>query len=123
MGAAPFLLGLLGMSTPPRMLPPGVWGGEQVILEVGPDKAILRLGCAQGEFTGPIALDERGRFARTGTYMAFGGGPSTSSDRPLPADYAGAIEGDRLTLTIAHGGTSERYQLTRGMQSKVIRCL
>ncbi len=118
----PFLLGLLGMSTP-TMLPPGIWRGEQVLLEVGADKAILRLGCAQGEFAGPVALDDRGRFSRSGTYQALGGGPSTSSDRIETAQFAGVVEEDRLALTIVHRGSTETHQLTRGLQVKVIRCL
>ena len=123
LGAAPFLLGLPGMTAPPPTLPAGIWGGEQVTLEVGADKAILRLGCAEGAFAAPIRLDGQGRFTTPGTYSAFSGGPSTASDEVTKAQYEGVLDGDRLTLTLKHGASTERYQLTHGLHSKVIRCL
>jgi hypothetical protein len=120
--AAPFLLAL-GMSAPPNTLEPGTWGGEQVVLTVGPDRAVLRLGCAEGEFAAPITLDRNGRFARAGRFTAHSGGPTTPEERAVEAQYDGAVSGDRLTLTVRHGGSADTYQLTRGQQSKVIRCL
>ena len=111
------------MSAPPPALPPGVWGGEQVVLQVGPDTAVLQLGCAQGEFAAPIRLDPQGRFAVPGTFSAFAGGPTTASDRPAKAEYQGALSGKQLVLTVRQGAATDTYRLTLGVQSKVIRCL
>jgi hypothetical protein len=101
----------------------GQWGGEQVTLSVGSDKAVLRLGCAQGEFAAPVRLDGSGRFSTAGLFTAFTGGPSTSAERPVEARYEGVIEDGRLTLTVRHGASTDSYSLTHGMQTKVIRCL
>ncbi len=104
------------------MLAPGVWGGEQVTLTVGESEAVLRLGCAEARIAGPIGLDQSGRFDADGLYTAFEGGPSTARERPVKARFQGVVTGDQLSLTIRHGAT-ETYRLTRGLQSKVIRCL
>jgi hypothetical protein len=121
--AAPFLLAL-GMSPPPAALEPGTWGGEQVVLLVSEDKAVLRLGCAQGEFRAPVRLDDDGRFSRPGLYTPYVGGPSPAGgERAVKAEYQGKVDGSRLTLTVRHGASTDTYQLTRGVQSKVIRCL
>lgn len=111
------------MSAPPTSLAAGHWGGEQVVLTVGVDKAVLRLGCAEGEFAAPVVLDGGGRFSVAGIFTAHGGGPSTPGERPVKAQYVGTLAGERLTLIVRHGASSETYQLTHGLQSKVIRCL
>lgn len=122
MFAAPFLLGATGMSHP-ATLPTGSWGGEQVVLEVGPDRAVLRLGCGEGEFAAPVSLDADGRFALTGSYSAEAGGPSTPADRSVPARYEGQIQARSLTLTVRHGDAADTYRLSHGLAAKVIRCL
>lgn len=106
----------------PGALGQGVWGGEQVTLTVGENEAILRLGCAEARIAGPIRLDDTGRFDADGLYTAFEGGPSTASERPVKARFEGVVSGEQLSLTVQHGAT-ETYRLTRGLQSKVIRCL
>ena len=111
------------MNASPSTLPHGIWGGEQVVLEVGSDKAILRLGCAQGEFPAPIVLDAGGRFSGAGLYQAFGGGPSTPADRSESAKFNGIVEGDQLVLTVVRGRSSDTYRLSHGVHAKVIRCL
>ncbi len=111
------------MSAPPATLAAGTWGGEQVVLMVGADKAVLRLGCAEGELATPILLDRDGRFSLPGHFTSYGGGPSTPGERAVKARYEGALVGGRLTLTVRHGASTETYQLMHGTQSKVIRCL
>lgn len=120
---APCLLGGLGMSAPPANLAVGIWGGEQVVLTIGTDQAVLRLGCAEGHFPAPRIVGENDRFAQTGSLTRHGGGPSTADERPLAASYEGKLQGDRLTLTVRQGSSVDTYTLTRGVQSKVIRCL
>ncbi|WP_327462028.1 hypothetical protein [Sphingomonas sp.] len=114
---------MTAMTLAPATLSVGDWGGEQVMLTVGADKAVLRLGCAEGEFAMPVALGRDGRFSQAGTYMAHGGGPSTASDRPARVRYEGTLSGSQLTLTVRNGKSVDSYQLAHGVQSKVIRCL
>lgn len=121
--AAPCFVGVLGMSAPPANQVIGTWGGEQVVLTVGPEESVLRLGCAEGHFTSPRGAVRNGRFAQAGSYTRHGGGPSTSEERPLEARYEGTLEGDRMTLTVRHGDATDTYVLMRGVQAKVIRCL
>lgn len=111
------------MSTPPSGPMLGTWGGEQVMLTIGPDTALLRLGCAEGEFPAPDRLDETGRFVQAGSFNAHGGGPSTADERTSKAQFEGVLTGDQLSLTVRHGSSVETHRLTRGLQSKVIRCL
>ncbi len=111
------------MSAPSTTLAPGAWGGEQVMLTVGADKALLRLGCAEGELPTPIRLDAGGHFAVDGPFTAHGGGPSTPDEKALRARYEGVLTGDRLTLTVRHGKATDTYVLNQGLQAKVIRCL
>jgi hypothetical protein len=111
------------MSAPPAILKRGVWGGEQVLLTVGETKAVLRLGCAEGELPAPIKLDSSGRFSLPGLFSTQTGGPSTSADRAVRARFDGVVHDNRLTLTVERGAATETYQLTHGLQSKVIRCL
>jgi hypothetical protein len=122
--AAPFLLGAAGMSSASPALEEGNWGGEQVVLMVGADKAVLRLGCAEGEFPVPVRLDDHGKFSNSGLYTPYSGGPSPAGgERAVTAEYQGKVDGSRLTLTVRHGASTDTYQLTRGVRSKVIRCL
>ena len=111
------------MSPPPATIAQGVWGGEQVVLEVGPEQALLRLGCAEGVFAAPVALDADGRFAVAGSYSAEGGGPSASAHRHISARFEGQVAGSSLTLTVRRGDAAETYRLSHGLEAKVIRCL
>ncbi len=107
----------------PATLPGGDWGGEQVVLSIGEDKARLRLGCADAEFDAPVSLDTDRRFSADGLYTAHGGGPSTASERPVKARFEGVLAGDWLTLTVRYADQAETYRLAHGVQAKVIRCL
>lgn len=103
-------------------LPAGMWGGEQAALEIGPDNAVLRLGCARGEWRGATRPGRDGRFAMTGTYIAFEGGPTDGRERPAPARFEGEVVGDLLTLTVRRNATVNRYSLTRGHSPKIVGC-
>lgn len=111
------------MTTPSSTLAEGVWGGEQVTLTVGPDRAVLRLGCAQGELSAPIRLRAEGKFSLEGNFQADSGGPTHTSARPGKARYEGTATDGTLKLTVTHPGGADTYQLRHGLQSKVIRCL
>lgn len=111
------------MKTPSPTLATGTWGGQQVTLFVDEARAVLKLGCAEGEFAAPVRLDRKGQFALDGTFSAAGGGPSTPDDRPVKSRYEGVLKDGRLSLTVRHGASVETYQLDHGVQSKVIRCL
>jgi hypothetical protein len=113
-------LSVTAMSEP--ALPSGLWGGEQVMLDVAAGRAVLRLGCAEGEFAIPAALDKDGRFSAAGRFTRFTGGPTTA-EAARPAQFDGVLSGDTLVLTVRQGTYVEEHRLARGLQSKVIRCL
>lgn len=122
-GAGPLFLALTAMAT--TELPSGIWGGEQARLDVGERQAVLKLGCAEAYLPAPLRLDARNRFTVQGHYAAFEGGPSVAREEAPPKPdtrFEGEVEGDRLTLTVHRSGGTERYQLIRGLQSKVIGC-
>jgi hypothetical protein len=121
--AGSFCLGLTAMSS--TELPAGIWGGEQVRFEVADRQAVLQLGCAAAYLPAPLRLDAKGRFSVQGRYSAFSGGPSAAPEVGTPKPdtrFDGELKGDRLTLTVRRPGGVERYELVRGLQSKVIGC-
>lgn len=121
-GAGPFFLAAAAMTTP--TLPTGIWGGEQVRLEVSDRAAVLKLGCAEATLPGPITLDAQGHFVVQGRYTRFEGGPSVAGDAATGTEtrFEGTVQGDRLLLTVRRPDGTERHNLVRGLQSKVIGC-
>src|SRR4029078_10306724 len=47
----------------------GTWGGENAGLIVDDTIAHVHVGCTYGNFPGPVALDETGRFNVSGSYV------------------------------------------------------
>ena len=72
----------------------------------------VHVGCTSGDFPAPIALDENGRFSVAGSYhlrlypVAFG--PT------VPAQFAGVVNGNRLTFTVAVNDTVEKKLVVLG---------
>lgn len=96
----------------PDELAAGTWGGENAGVIVDGTNAHVHIACTKGDFMAPIALDEDGRFSVPGSYVlrAFPVqiGPS------LPAQFAGVVEGNRLTLTVAVNDTVEKKLVALG---------
>src|ERR1051325_6023659 len=77
-------------------LPPGVWGGEHISLEVTASGGNLDFDCAHGAITEKIVPGHDGRFAVKGTYAAEHGGPGRGGeDSRKRATYRGLIGGSQ----------------------------
>ena|SRR5688500_15767033 len=76
----------------------GTWGGINAGVIVSDTNAHVHVGCTNGTFSGPILLDEQGRFSATGSYILRAHpvvlGP------PLPAQFSGVVDANRLHLTV-----------------------
>jgi hypothetical protein len=83
----------------PDSVATGTWGGENAGLLVNADTAHVHIGCTNGYFDAPIELDDEGRFNVPGSYALrvypVAIGPT------VPAQFAGLVRGNVLTLTVA----------------------
>jgi hypothetical protein len=116
LGAAALLSGCFSDNTvlPPddQKLAVGTWGGDNAGVIVDDTVAHVHVGCTLGNFSGPVALDNAGRFSVTGEYLLraypIAVGPT------LPAQFTGTVRGNKLTLTIAVNDTVEKKTVTLG---------
>jgi hypothetical protein len=90
----------------------GTWGGENAGVIVEDTVTHVHVDCTLGDFIGPVPLDTNKRFAVSGSYVlrAF----PVHIGPPLPAQFAGVVEGDRLTFTIAVNDTMEKKVIAIG---------
>jgi hypothetical protein len=93
----------------------GTWGGEDVSVQVEQEDVHVHVGCTNGDFRAPIQLDANGRFSVEGSYVLRAYpiqlGPS------LPAQFAGVVHGNRLTVTVAVNDTVEKKLVILGPHS------
>lgn len=104
----------------------GEWGGVHVGLKLGLDGGTLDYDCAHGTI-GPITVGGDGRFMSEGTHTPERGGPVREGE-VLPsyrAHYSGTVRGDRMTLrgNVANGVVLGPFELTRGAEPQILRCL
>lgn len=99
-------------TSPDGNLLTGTWGGENVSLMVEQDVAHVHVGCTNGDFTAPLAVDANGRVNVAGSYVLraypIQVGPS------LPAQLAGVLSGRQLTFTVAVNDTVEKKLVVLG---------
>jgi len=115
------------MSHEQRTVATGMWGGQNVQVDVTEDGARLRFSCAQGKIERPLTLDAEGRFSAQGTFVAGSMGPSREDEPPKSrtAVYSGVVRDRFMTLTVAvkdaeaEGGT---FDLTQGEPGHIRRC-
>jgi len=109
-----------------QSLPPGIWGGEHLRVDVTSAGATLEFDCAHGAITEPLRLDTRGRFNAKGTFTPERGGPIRRDGSPSSAArYSGVVKRNTLTLTIVLEPGTERigvYTLTRGNEPLLTKC-
>jgi hypothetical protein len=106
----------------------GLWGGEHIRINVGPNSATIEYDCAQGTIAGPLLLDSKDRFILHGTHSTEHGGPIRSDEtaNQRPAVYTGSIRGGRMTLIVKMTGTNETvgtFSLTHGDEGRVFKCM
>ena len=99
-------------------LTPGTWGGENAAAIVDDTIAHVHIGCTFGDFRPPVALDQEARFNVEGSYTlrAFpvAVGPS------LPAVFAGVVNGNQLTISVAVNDTVEKKLVALGPVTLVL---
>ena len=114
--AAAFCIGCARSDTvqPPdrTKLSEGGWGGDDAGVIVEDTLAHVHIGCTLGDFSAPIPLDASQRFSVSGSYVlrAY----PVQVGPPLPAQFAGVVEGDRLTFSIAVNDTVEKKVVALG---------
>ncbi len=90
----------------------GTWGGNNAGLIVNDTIAHVHIACTSGNFPAPVTVDDNGRFSVTGSYVL--------REYPIfigpyhPAQFAGQIAGNRLTLTVTVSDTVEKKTVTLG---------
>ena len=109
-----------------KLLPAGLWGGDQAELTVTADGATDRLFCAHGAVDQPILYDLSGRFD-VGGWQVREGGPDPIDDTPFrkPARYTGWTDGQTIMLWVAVEGSSQSlgpFKLVRGQTSSLGPC-
>ena len=90
----------------------GTWGGDDAAAQVEPTTVHVHVGCTKGDFPAPVDLDAQGRFSVPGSYVlrAF----PIEVGPALPAQFAGVVQGTRLTMTIAVNDTVEKKLVVLG---------
>lgn len=90
----------------------GTWGGANVAMMVEQQVAHVHIGCTNGDFAVPIAVDDDDRINVSGNYLLraypVAIGPT------LPAQLAGVLNGRRLTFTVAVNDTVEKKLVVLG---------
>jgi hypothetical protein len=90
----------------------GIWGGRFAGAIVEATGVHVHIDCTKGDFPAPIALGVDGRFSVSGSYILRAYpvemGPS------LPAQFAGVVDGNRLTMTVAVNDTVEQKLVVLG---------
>jgi hypothetical protein len=90
----------------------GTWGGDNAGLIVDDTLAHVHVGCTNGDFPAPVALDTHRRFSVAGSYLLraypIAVGPT------VPARMTGVLDGATLTLTVAVDDTVQHKAVTLG---------
>jgi hypothetical protein len=97
---------------PGDTLATGTWGGENAGLIVNDTIAHAHIGCTLGNFPAPVTFETGGRFNVAGAYVLRAYPVHIGPD--LPAQFAGQVEGTRLTLLVTVNDTVEKKTVTVG---------
>ena len=127
-------LGMIAMTASPSDAAPkakalsGVWGGDRMILTMGPKGGQIDMDCASGTISSKIMLDAKGRFVARGTFEEYSPGPVRAEDfaaQGKPVAYRGQVIGNTLKLAITRPGsaTTRNYTLRQGEKPRLVRCL
>ena len=104
----------------------GVWGGLHINLEVGRNSAKVEYDCAHGSISGPLVVDDNGKFELRGSFTPERGGPvrADETSQAQEATYAGTINGNTMTLTLKIAGAdeTETFTLERGKAGRLVKC-
>ena len=108
-------------------LPPGLWGGEHIRLEVSEGGATVEYDCAHGTLDARIVVDRRGHFRASGRHFEEHGGPVRQDEslQSYTVSYAGRVKGGVMRLTVARADTGARvgtFTLARGREPVIVKC-
>lgn len=121
----PFVAACATTSAAPLPLT-GDWGGMHVALRLTPAGGTLDYDCAHGTI-GPVLVGTGGHFTAEGTHTPEHGGPVRAGEvlPSWPVRYDGTIAGGRMTLrgSVQNGVTLGPFELRRGAQPTIFRCL
>jgi len=90
----------------------GTWGGENAGLVVDDRIAHVHIGCTLGNFPAPVTFETAGRFNVAGSYVLRAYPIQIGPE--LPAQFAGQVEGNRLTLLVTVNDTVEKKTVQVG---------
>jgi hypothetical protein len=115
------------ISSTQRRVANGLWGGQNVQLDVTEEGANVRFSCAHGKIEQPLTLDAEGHFSVKGTFVAEGMGPTREDDPPKsqPAVFKGVVHDSIMTLTVTVTDAKEEggsFELTQGQPGRIRRC-
>jgi hypothetical protein len=105
----------------------GTWGGEHISLEITAQGAQVEYDCGHGTIDQKIDTDAQGRFTLRGTHVREHGGPVRKDETAdsHPAQFAGQIKGDTMTLTVTESDTREvvgTFTLIYGQPPHLMKC-
>jgi hypothetical protein len=104
----------------------GVWGGQEIHLNVTDTGADLEFSCATGHIDEPLMLNSSGRFSVKGTVTAGSMGPTREDKPPKPqaAVFTGEVHEKSLSLKMTLTDTKEtrEYSLDYGSSGRIHRC-
>lgn len=103
----------------------GVWGGENVRMDVSDGGARLQFSCSNGTIDEPLVIDN-GQFHAKGTFTRQTPGPTRQDGpKPEPATYRGKVDNQSMTLTVTLDNSREKVgEFTLGFDKpgRVRRC-
>jgi hypothetical protein len=98
----------------------GVWGGEDMRIDVEAGITYVTLACADGQINSVIRLDSEGHFTRPGT-IAFGPVVREFED----AVFTGHVDGQTIVLSITITESDEMigpFSAVKGNDVEIIQC-
>lgn len=108
-----------------RVIAPGTWGGDHVILELTASGGELEFDCARGHLDDPVRVDANGQFDVKGTFIPEHPGPVRRDERRIHSEarYTGQVTGDKMTLKVRRGDSDlGSFTLARGARPLLKKC-
>ncbi len=78
----------------------GQWGGPDANLSLTRSGGTVEYGCGTGTIDSSWTLSTAGEWNATGQHFTGGGPVPIGGHPPHPAQYAGTVDGSRLTFTV-----------------------